>query len=406
MTNPIHGKRIILGVTGSIAAYKAADLASKLTQAGAEVDVILTESALKFITPLTFQSVTGRSCFTDADLWGGQGHVTHVALGRSGDLFVIAPVSANTLAKLAHGISDNLLSVAALAARCPLVLAPAMDAGMFSHPATQANVEILKQRGVYLIGPASGHLASGLVGVGRMVEVPEILGQIRFLLGRNGPLSGKKIVVTAGGTQEPIDPVRFITNRSSGRQGFAITQAALDAGAEVDLITGPTGLETPCGARRIDVRTAAEMYAAVLGEIDQAEALVMSAAVADFRPLEIAGQKIKKQQGLPEIKLEYTHDILAAVADRRRQTSFPHRVVGFSAETQDLKQNARAKLEQKHLDMIVANDITAPGAGFEVSTNRVTLLFADGLSEALPTLTKDEVGEIIIQKIILMEGPR
>ena len=406
MTNPISGKRIILGVTGSIAAYKAADLASKLTQVGAEVDVILTASALKFITPLTFQSVTGRKAFTDEDLWGGEGHVTHVALGHAGDLFVIAPASANSLAKLAHGISDNLLCIAALAARCQMVVAPAMDAGMFAHPATQANVEILKQRGVYLIGPASGHLASGLAGIGRMVEPTEILGHCRFLLGRPGPLSGKKVVVTAGGTQEPIDPVRFITNRSSGRQGFAIAQAALDQGAEVVLVAGSTGLEIPVGVHRVNVRTAAEMHAAVMAEINAAEVLVMAAAVADFRPVNSARQKIKKQLGPPDIKLESTVDILGVVAECRSRTGYPRRVVGFAAESQDLYQNAQAKLTAKHLDMIIANDITAPDAGFEVPTNRVTLVFADGLSESLPTLTKEEVGEIIVQKLILMEGHR
>ena len=406
MTNPISGKRIILGVTGSIAAYKAADLASKLTQVGAEVDVILTASALKFITPLTFQSVTGRKAFTDEDLWGGEGHVTHVALGRAGDLFVIAPASANSLAKLAHGISDNLLCVAALAARCPMVIAPAMDAGMFAHPATQANVEILRQRGVYFIGPAEGHLASGLAGVGRMVEPAEILGHVRFMLGRTGPLAGKKVVVTAGGTQEPIDPVRFITNRSSGRQGFAIAQAALDVGAEVVLVAGSTGLETPVGVRRIDVRTAEEMHAAVLAEMNGTEILVMAAAVADFRPVSAAGQKIKKQMGPPDIKLENTVDILAAVAECRSRTGYPRLVIGFAAESQDLRQNAETKLAAKHLDMIVANDITVPDAGFEVPTNRVTLVFADGFSESLPTLAKEEVGEIIVQKIISMEGYR
>lgn len=406
MPNPIAGKRIILGVTGSIAAYKAADLASKLTQAGAEVDVILTESGLKFITPLTFQSVTGRKAFTDADLWGGEGHVTHVALGRSGDLLAIAPATANTLAKLAHGIGDNLLNVAALAARCPVVVAPAMDAGMFGHPATQANVEILKQRGVYFIGPAEGHLASGLVGLGRMVEPGEVLGHIRFLLGRNGPLMGKKVVVTAGGTQEPVDPVRFITNRSSGRQGFAIAQAALDAGAEVALVAGSTSLDTPVGVRRIDVHTADEMCSAVMAEIQGADLLVMAAAVADFKPAKPAAQKIKKRQGTPEIVLENTVDILSAVARQRSQTGSPRRIVGFAAESQDLKKNAEAKLVSKRLDMVVANDITAPDAGFEAPTNRVTLIFADGLSESLPTLAKEEVGEIIIQKIISMEGHR
>ena len=240
MPNPIAGKNILLGITGSIAAYKAADLASKLTQAGAAVDVILTPAALKFITPLTFQSVTMRKAYTDDDLWGGEGHVRHIGLGMAGDLLVIAPASANTMAKLAHGIADNLLTVTALAARCPLMLAPAMDGGMFSNPATQANLEILRQRGCIIAGPAEGRMASGLVGLGRMVEPAELLGHIRLALGRGGPLSQQRVLVTAGGTQEPIDPVRSITNRSSGKQGYALAQAALDAGAEVTLVHAPT----------------------------------------------------------------------------------------------------------------------------------------------------------------------
>src|SRR5512139_1652640 len=261
-------KHIVLGVTGSIAAYKAADIASKLTQQGALVDVVLTSAAEKFVTPLTFQSVTGRRAYTDADLWGGEAHVLHVGMGHSADLLVIAPCTANTLAKLAHGLADNLLAVTALAAACPVLVAPAMDGGMFSHPATQDNVRILKERGVLFVGPAEGHLASGLSGVGRMVEPAEVLGHIRLALGRKGPLSGRKAVVTAGGTQEPVDPVRVLTNRSSGKQGFALAQSALDLGAQVALIATPTtsGLAEPAGARVIRVTTAKEMLAAVLAE--------------------------------------------------------------------------------------------------------------------------------------------
>ena len=289
MPNPIQDKTILLGVTGSIAAYKAADLASKLKQAGGKVDVVLTQSATQFITPLTFQSVTARKAYVDADLWGGEGHVTHIGLGRAAELIVIAPVSANTLAKLAHGIGDNLLTVAVLAAHCPLLLAPAMDAGMFSHPATQANLEVLHQRGAVIIGPAAGRLASGLVGMGRMVEPGEILGAIRWQLAQGGPLQGCKVVVTAGGTQEPVDPVRVLTNRSSGKQGFAVAQAALDAGAEVVLISTPVQILAPVGARQVVVQTAADMLEAVLSEIAKADALVMAAAVSDFRPAVIAG---------------------------------------------------------------------------------------------------------------------
>ena len=245
MTHPVENRHIVLGVTGSISAYKAAEIASRLKQAGALVDVILTQAATQFITPLTFQSVTGRKAYVEADLWGGEGHVTHIGLGHNADLLLIAPASANTLAKLAHGIGDNLLTVTALAAHCPLLIAPAMDAGMYSHPATQANVELLKQRGAIFIGPAEGHLASGLVGLGRLVEPQDILGQVRYLLSRNGPLKGVQVVVSAGGTQEAIDPVRLITNRSSGKQGYAVAQTALDYGAEVVLVSAPTALSAP-----------------------------------------------------------------------------------------------------------------------------------------------------------------
>lgn len=399
MFNPIQNKNILLAISGSIAAYKAADLASKLSQAGAAVDVILTPSARQFVAPLTFQSVTGRKAYTDEDLWGGEGHITHIGLGRAADLLVVAPATANTIAKLACGMADNLLVVTALAARCPLLIAPAMDGGMYSHPATQANIQVLRQRGAVIIGPAEGHLASGLKGPGRMVEPLEILGHIRYWLGRQGALEGKRIVITAGGTREPIDPVRFIANRSSGRQGYALAQAALDAGADVTLISAPSGLTAPIGARLVKVQTAAEMLEAVLAECAQASALIMAAAVADFRPLQPAPEKIKKSSGLKTIELEPTVDILAAVAQHRREHGFPQRVIGFAAESQNLIQNAQAKLQAKQLDLIVANDISAPDAGFEVETNQVTLIYADDHIERLPLMSKAEVAEVIIHQV-------
>jgi phosphopantothenoylcysteine decarboxylase/phosphopantothenate--cysteine ligase len=394
----------MLGVTGSIAAYKAADLASKLTQAGAQVDVILTAAAQKFVTPLTFQSVTGRRAYTDDDLWGREAHVLHVGLGHAADLLVIAPCTANTIARLAHGQADSLLAVTALAMRAPLLIAPAMDGGMYDHPATQENVEILKRRGATFIGPAAGHLASGLSGVGRLLETAEILGHIRTLLGKNGPLAGKKVVVTAGGTQEPIDPVRVITNRSSGKQGYALAQVALDMGAQVTLITTPTSLTPPVGARVVNVETAQQMLESVLTESADSEALIMAAAVADFRPKELAKDKIKKESGLPQIPLEPTEDILKAVAAKRRhptigegsESGCPRVVVGFAAESRDLLENAGHKLKSKGLDFIAANDISESGAGFAVETNRVTLLFSDGRTESLPLMSKVEVAEIIL----------
>jgi len=399
MPNPLSGKHILLGVTGSIACYKAADLASKLAQVGARVDIILTQAALEFITPLTFQSVTGSRAFTDDDLWGSEAHVIHVGLAQDADLLIIAPATANTLAKMAHGMADNLLTVTALAARCPLLIAPAMDAGMFSNPATQANLEILRQRGVMVVGPAQGHLASGLAGLGRMVEPVEILSQARFMVSRGGLLSGKKILVTAGGTQEPIDPVRSITNRSSGKQGYAIAQAALDLGAEVVLISGITSLSAPAGARRVDVTTGEEMLKATLEEVPQADALVMAAAVADFQVSDPSSHKIKRGAGGIDLHLQPTHDILAEVASLRSARGCPRVIVGFAAESRDLMENARAKLKSKKLDFIVANNILAADAGFYVDTNRVTLLYPDGRSEELPLMSKTQVAEIVMERV-------
>ena len=392
----LRHKRILLGVTGSIAAYKSADLASKLTQAGAEVGAILTEAATKFITPLTFQSVTGHTAY--ADLWGADAHVIHVGLAERADLLVIAPATAGTIAKLAHGLADNLLTVTALAARCPLLVAPAMDGGMFEHPATQANLKTLGERGVTILGPAEGRMASGLVGRGRMAEPEEILGCIRLALGRNGPLKGRKVVVTAGGTQEPIDPVRYISNRSSGKQGFALAQAALDRGAEVTLIAGPVALTTPVGARRVDVTTTAEMAGAALSACADAHVLIMAAAVADFRPARVADQKLKKT-AVPQVELEKTLDILAAVAEQREAARKPEVVVGFAAESQNLIENAREKVLRKRLSLIVANDISARDAGFAVDTNRVTVIDAGGGVEQLPLMTKAQVADVVLERI-------
>ncbi|MBI5965003.1 MAG: bifunctional phosphopantothenoylcysteine decarboxylase/phosphopantothenate--cysteine ligase CoaBC [Chloroflexi bacterium] len=393
----LSGKHILLGVTGSIAGYKAADLASKLAQAGAQVDVILTGAGEKFVTPLTFQSVTGRRAYTDVDLWGKEAHVLHVSFGKTADLLVIAPCTADTMAKLANGFADNLLTVTALAAQCPLIIAPAMDGGMFGHPATQENLAKLKERGAIIVGPAEGHLASGLTGTGRMVEPAEIFGHIRIALGRNGKLAGKKVVVTAGGTQESIDPVRVITNRSSGKQGYALAQAVLDSGADVCLITAPTALTPPVGARVVHVKSVQEMLDAVMKE--SADVLIMAAAGADFRPVQAAKDKLKKRDGIPQVELEAAPDILGTVADSRSEKKRFQIVAGFAAESRNLLENASEKLKSKKLDFIVANNISAEDAGFAVETNRVTLLFANGLKETLPLMSKIEVAEKIIEHI-------
>jgi phosphopantothenoylcysteine decarboxylase/phosphopantothenate--cysteine ligase len=398
----LEGKRILLGVTGSIAAYKAVDLASRLSQAGALVDVILSKSATYFVGAMTFQSVTGRRAYVDEDLWGSEAHVLHVGLAEGASLLVVAPITANTIAQLAHGGADSLLTITALASRCPMLIAPAMDAGMYEHPATQANLETLRQRNVAVIGPAQGRLASGLYGPGRMVEPGELLGHIRVLLGQGGSLAGRKVVVTAGGTQEAIDPVRAIMNHSSGKQGFALTQAALDRGAEVVLITGPSALDTPIGAERIDVDSAEEMCAAVLDAIPESAALLMAAAVADFRPTTASKKKFKRVKEVPEIKLERTPDILELVVKERDKKGWPLVVVGFAAESEDLVKNARAKLTEKDVSLIVANDITAKDAGFGVDTNRVTLLDQGGGVEKLPLSTKTHVAGVVMDRVVSM----
>lgn len=400
MAKIFQNKHFLLGVTGSIAAYKAAEIASKLTQEGSQVDVVLTQSAERFITPLTFQSLTGRRCYRDEDLWSSEGHVLHIGLARNANLMVIAPATANTIVRLAQGLADNLLCLSALAAQCPLILAPAMDAGMFSHVAVQSSLETLRQRGVTILGPAEGHLASGLTGIGRMVEPVEVIGQIRLMLGKNGVLKLRKFVITAGGTHEPIDPVRFIANRSSGKQGFALAQSALDRGAQVTLISAPTHLPPPIGAKLVRVETAAEMLSQVIQECADADVLIMAAAVADFTPERSAVQKIKREAGIPHLSLRPTTDILREVSKLRSEVGHPYITVGFAAESQDLLENAKEKLSSKNLDLIVVNDITAPDAGFGVDTNRVTILDAGGDIEDLPTMSKIDVAEHIIERVI------
>lgn len=403
----LNQKIILLGVTGSIAAYKAAELASKLTQAGALVEVILTPAAAEFITPLTFQSVTGRPVFTDEALWGAQAHVLHVGLGHTADICVIAPATANTIAKLAYGLADNLLVLTGLSfgpgnPERPLLIAPAMDGEMLNHPATQANLEILRQRGALIIGPEIGHLASGLEARGRMTEPTILLGHIRYLLTRQGPLQGRRVVVTAGGTQETIDPVRHITNRSSGKQGYALAQAALDKGADVTLIATPISLPVPAGVTHIQVTSAEEMESTVLKTCQDVDILLMAAAVADFRPVQASLQKIKKRAGLTSLKMEPTPDILSAVAEQRIRTKHPGIVVGFAAETQDLLTNAEQKRKSKHLDLIVANDISTPGSGFGSDTNQVTFIQSDGQIVPLPMLSKEEVADRVIDEVIFL----
>ena len=394
MPTNLEGKHIALGVTGSIASYKAIDLASKLTQANANVDVVLTRGATQFVSPLAFAAITHRPVVTDVFDPQSELSIDHVALAERSDLIVVAPATAHTIAKVAQGLADDALTTTLLATQAPVIVAPAMDAHMFDNPATQANVRLLQERGMIIAGPASGRLASGLIGKGRLVETPELLGIIRTVLGRKGDLTGRKIVVSAGGTEEAIDPVRVITNHSSGKMGYAIAEAARDRGASAVLVSTPTALPAPYGVRMVRVRSALDMRDAINHECEDADAVIMAAAVADWRPVSAADQKIKKGASNEwSIELTKTPDIIAGlVADSLVK-------VGFAAESQDLIANAQSKLVSKGLDLIVANDITAVDAGFAADTNRVTILDREGGSDDLPLMSKYDVGVNIMDRV-------
>lgn len=393
----LRGARILLSVTGGIAAYKSADLASKLVQAGAVVDVVLSQTARQFIGAATFEALTKRPVHGDIfepwteTSWG------HISLGHETDLIVVAPATAHTIARLASGFADDMLGAAYLSTAAPLIVVPAMEHLMYHHPATQANLAALRERGAIQVGPERGRLASGEEGDGRFPTTETILGAIRRTLGRNGPLAGKRVVVSAAGTQEPIDPVRFIGNRSSGLMGFALAQAALDAGASVALVTGPTHLTTPYGADRVSVSTAGDMFQALQQQVVDADALIMSAAVADFRPAEPATSKIKKsdRSEAPTITLVRNPDLVASI-DKPGLVK-----IGFAAETDDLIANARKKIAAKGLAMIVANDAEAT-IGSRSST--AILLTPDGPEEALPTLPKEELATIVISRLAGLLG--
>jgi phosphopantothenoylcysteine decarboxylase/phosphopantothenate--cysteine ligase len=391
----LTGRSIILGVSGSIAIYKAVDLASKLTQAGALVDVAMTPEATKFVAPITFQSVTTRPAYWDMFNPGSDISELHVALARRAELMVIAPATATIMARLALGLAEELVSLTALATKARLIVCPAMDANMWAHPATQAHVDTLWSRGVEMVGPEEGRLASGQTGTGRMSEVEKIMGAVRKVLGASGDLAGKKIVISAGGTHEAIDPVRFIGNSSSGKMGFALAEAARDRGANVVLVAGPVVLADPYGMRVLRVRSAAEMRDVIVPESADADVLVMAAAVADYQASEPVGEKIKREgrEGL-SLSLARTPDILAEVGTRAGLVK-----VGFAAESSDLLANAAGKLKAKGLDLIAANDITATDAGFGADNNRVVLLDAAGGKEELPLMTKYEAAWRILDRV-------
>ena len=389
----LANKTIVLGITGSIAAYKAADIASKLTRAGASVEVVMTDSATRFVAPLTLRSITGRPVVTDMFELASEFSIEHIALAEVADVVVIAPATANIIAKLSAGIADDMLACTVLATKAPIILAPAMNVNMFENPITQENLSKLKARGFTIVDPACGRLASGKIGLGRLAEVDEIIATINQVLGRSGDIAGKRIVVTAGGTQEPIDPVRHIGNRSSGKMGYAVAEAARDRGAVVLLITAPTSLPQPAGIEVVRVRTAAGMKEAVAEAVAQADVLIMAAAVADYQPQSVAEAKIKKDSPSLTLELIRTPDILAEVKGNFIR-------VGFAAESEDIVANAKQKLEKKQLDIIVANDITDADSGFGADTNKVTLISRDGKVETLPLLSKREVADKILDRVV------
>jgi len=395
----LTGKTVVLGITGGIAAYKAADIASKLTQAEAKVEVVMTESATRFIAPLTLRSLTGRPVVTSMWELASEFSLEHIALAEVADVVVIAPATANIIAKLAAGIADDMLSCTVLATKAPVIVAPAMHSEMFQNSITQENLAKLKARGFTIIEPAYGYLASGKIGVGRLAETETIISTIKQVLGRSGDLAGKRIVVTAGGTREPIDPVRHIGNRSSGKMGYAMAEVARDRGATVTLITAPTSLPEPAGIEVTHVETAVQMKEAVTKAVAEADALIMAAAVADYQPKSIAKAKIKKEAPSLTLELVRTPDILTEVEGNFIK-------VGFAAESEDVVANAQQKLQKKQLDLIVANDITDKESGFGVDTNKVTIIDRDGKIEDLPLLTKREVADRILDKVVELISKR
>lgn len=391
----LRGKTVILGVTGSIAAYKIATLASMLVKKQASVHVIMTKNATNFINPITFESLTGHKCLVDTFDRNFEFQVEHVSIAKQADVVMIAPASANVIGKLAHGLADDMLTTTLLACRCPKFLSPAMNTAMYENPIVQDNLKILKKYSYKVITPASGYLACGDTGSGKMPE-PEILFQyIERELAGPKDLTGKKVLVTAGPTQENIDPVRYITNHSSGKMGYAVAKAAMLRGAEVTLVSGQTALTPPMFVDYVQITTAEEMYQAVTSRSDEQDIIIKAAAVADYRPKTVYENKVKKQDGQMSIELERTRDILAYLGEHKRENQF---LCGFSMETENMIGNSRAKLQKKNLDMVAANNVKVEGAGFQGDTNVMTLITQDQ-EIALPLMSKEEVADKILDTI-------
>ena len=393
----LTGKHIVLGVTGGIAAYKACEVVSRLKKLGAGVDVIMTENATKLVAPLTFETLSCRPVCVDTFSRTESWDVKHISLAQKADLFLVAPATANLMAKLAHGIADDMLSTTLLATKAPILLAPAMNTGMWTAEATQANLRILQSRGVHTVGPGTGFLACGDSGAGRMSEPAEIVEKVQELLCAKRDLEGLRVLVTAGPTVERIDPVRYLTNDSSGKMGLAIAKAAIDRGAEVTVLLGNVHLAPPPSANVVKVQSTQDLYDAMMAHCDRQDVIIQAAAPADFRVKDIAPEKIKKQDGAPMVlELIENPDIAKAVGQRKQPGQT---LVGFAAETENLLENAEKKLGKKNLDLIVANDVSQEGAGFGVDTNIVTLLTHTGL-ESLPLMSKQDVAHRILDKVL------
>ncbi|HXN52444.1 MAG TPA: bifunctional phosphopantothenoylcysteine decarboxylase/phosphopantothenate--cysteine ligase CoaBC [Candidatus Acidoferrum sp.] len=397
--------RITLGVTGGVAAYKAAELVRRLQQDGFSVQVVMTRGAREFITPLTFAALSGQKVITDLFAESGgeanlESAIEHIAVAQRTDLLLVAPATADILAKFARGIADDFLTTLYLASTAPVVVAPAMNVNMWNHAATQENIEMLRARGAKVVDPDEGYLACGMTGAGRLAGQEAIVAAVHEALHAVRDLAGEKVLVTAGPTREKLDPVRYLTNRSSGKMGYAVAEAAAQRGAQVILVSGPTSLEAPAGVERIDVQSAEEMHRAVLEKVASCSIAIFAAAVSDYRPAEPNGQKVKRNKESMTLALEPTPDILASVA-RNKGERF---IVGFAAETEHVAENARKKLAAKNADLIVANDVTAEGAGFDHDTNIVTLFARDGRDLALPRMSKTEVAQHILDEVVRLRS--
>ncbi len=396
----LKGKTVLLGVTGGIAAYKSASLASMLVKAGAEVRVLMTENAKNFINPITFESLTGHKCVSDTFDRNFEFQVEHIALAKKADIVMIAPATANVIAKLAHGIADDMLTTTVLACRCPKLIAPAMNTAMYENPVTQDNMKLLVKYGMEIIEPASGYLACGDTGTGKMPEPETLMEYIYRYLAFPKDMDGMKVMITAGPTQEAVDPVRYITNHSSGKMGYSIARMCMLRGADVTLVTGKTALRPPMFVKTVPIVSAKDMYEAVISESDDMDIIIKAAAVADYRPRNVASEKVKKSGDHMSIELERTDDILKYLGEHKREGQF---LCGFSMETENMIENSKKKLEKKNLDMIVANNLKVQGAGFGTDTNIVTLITKDTIAE-LPIMGKEEVASYLLDKIMEMKN--